>query len=438
VLLLPLIAAAALSTTAEVKTLVDHNDNEHAKPEFKFQNVPSPSKDDAATKAKFAIVEGERDPNSGELDKLNDGKLPTEEDQPGENFFFNAGTEGGRFTIDLEKAIDVKQVNTYSWHPNTRGPQLYKLYGADGAAADFKADPKKDVNPEKCGWHLVASVDTRPKEGDEGGQYGVSISDSTGNLGKFRYLLFDCARTEDVDLFGNTFYSEIDVIAAAGDAKDAAAPAKAQAAAGGKVEIAIDTSQVPELAEWADQKLRPVLEEWYPKIVAELPSDGYTAPVKFSVTFLKDGKGVAYTAGTRVVCAADWFEKNLEGEAVGAVVHELVHVVQQYRGRANPAAARNPGWLVEGVADYVRWYQYEPESKRPHPNPARAKYTDSYRTTASFLNFVTDQYDDEIVPKLNAVMREGKYAEGLWKEYTGKTADELAQEWKETLGKKPA
>jgi hypothetical protein len=434
--LLPLLAAA-LSTSAEVKTVVDHNDNEHAKPEFKFKTVPSPSADDAATKAKFAIVEGERDPNGAGVEKLNDGKLPTEEDQPAENFFFNAGTEGGRFTIDFEKAIDVKQVNTYSWHPNTRGPQLYKLYGSDGAAADFKADPKKDVNPEKCGWKLITSVDTRPKEGDEGGQYGVSISESAGNLGKFRYLLFDCARTEDVDLFGNTFYSEIDVIAE--EAKDAAAaPAKAQAAGGAKVEIAIDTSQVPELSDWADEKLRPVLEEWYPKIVAELPSDGYVAPVKFSVTFQKDGKGVAYTAGTRVVCAADWFKKNLESEAVGAIVHELVHVAQQYRGRGNPAATRNPGWLVEGVADYIRWFQYEPESKRPHPNPARAKYTDSYRTTASFLSFVTNQYDDEIVPELNAAMREGKYTEGLWKEYTGKTAEELAEEWKETLVKKPS
>jgi len=33
------------------------------------------------------------------------------------------------------------------------------------------------------------------------------------SLGKFRYLLFDCYVTETADEFGNTFYSEIDVIA---------------------------------------------------------------------------------------------------------------------------------------------------------------------------------------------------------------------------------
>lgn len=49
-----------------------------------------------------------------------DGKLPSEEDQPAANFFFNAGTEGGRIVVDLGSVIDVKQVNTYSWHPGER------------------------------------------------------------------------------------------------------------------------------------------------------------------------------------------------------------------------------------------------------------------------------------------------------------------------------
>ena len=48
-----------------------------------------------------------------------------------------------------------------------------------------------------------------------GGQYGVSISDSIGAIGSYRYLLFVTSRTEDHDDWGNTFYSEIDVIDAA-------------------------------------------------------------------------------------------------------------------------------------------------------------------------------------------------------------------------------
>jgi hypothetical protein len=267
--------AAGLLFTAtvalgEVKIVVDHNDNEHASAAFKFKTVPPPSKSDTATKAKFSIVDGDRDENGGDVDKLNDGKGPTEEDQPSENFFFNAGTEGGRLAADLGSVIEVKQVNTYSWHPNTRGPQVYKLYASDGQAEGFKARPQNGTDPEKAGWKLVAKVDTRPKEGDPGGQYGVSVSESEGSLGKFRYLLFDAARTEADDDFGNTFYSEIDVIAKDEATGTAASAANAPGApfiirsTDDYCEISIDTAGAPDLTDWAEKKLAPVLAEWYP------------------------------------------------------------------------------------------------------------------------------------------------------------------------------
>jgi hypothetical protein len=40
----------------------------------------------------------------------------------------------------------------------------------------------------------------------------VTIGDSAGTLGSFRYLLFEISATESDDPFGNTFYREIDVI----------------------------------------------------------------------------------------------------------------------------------------------------------------------------------------------------------------------------------
>ena len=219
-------SALAVPALAEVKIVVDHNDNDQASPAFKFKHVASPSKSDSATKATFKIVDGERDENGGGVDKLHDGKVPAQEDEPAENFFFNAGTDGGRLLVDLGTGVEIKQINTYSWHPNTRGPQLYRLYASDGKDTDFNAEPKRGTAPEKCGWKLLAKVDTRPKTGDGGGQYGVSISDSEGALGKYRYLLFEMSRTENTDDWGNTFYSEIDVLgkddqpAAAGIAAD--------------------------------------------------------------------------------------------------------------------------------------------------------------------------------------------------------------------------
>src|SRR2546430_1701971 len=83
------------------------------------------------------------------------------------------------------------------------------------ATPDFKfnLEPDAKTDPTSCGWKLIASVDTRPKQGASGGQYGVSITDASGSLGKFRYLLFDAVPTESDDAWGNTFFSEIDVVA---------------------------------------------------------------------------------------------------------------------------------------------------------------------------------------------------------------------------------
>jgi hypothetical protein len=144
----------------------------------------------------------------------------------------------------------------------------------------------------------------------------------------------------------------------------------------------------------------------------------------------------ASAGGGRINCNVGWFRRNLKGEAVGSVVHEMVHVVQQYgRGRRNnPNATRTPGWVTEGIPDYIRWFLYEPQSKGAEittRNFARARYDGNYRITANFLNWVIEKFDKELHVKLNAAAREGKYSEVLWKEYTGKTLQELGDEWRE-------
>lgn len=205
-----------LSITAgtfdDVKVTIDHNANDVAKQGFKFKNVSSPVKDDAAAKAKLVLIDGEIDGNGADLTAVTDGLLPTDSDEPGANFFFNAGTSGGRFRLDFGHAIDVAQVNTYSWHPNTRGPQVYKLYGSVGDDPKFNADPNRRIDPATVGWVMIASVNTAATHGGEGGQYAVAITSASGTLGKYRHLMFDCFVTETNDDWGNTFYSEIDVI----------------------------------------------------------------------------------------------------------------------------------------------------------------------------------------------------------------------------------
>jgi len=436
------------ASQAEIQTIVERSGASAA---FPFKNVPAPSQNDAAAKATFTLVDGRRDSNGGDLAKLHDGKVPTEDDQPAENFFFAAGANGGRILVDLGSTIDIKQVNTYSWHPGPRGPQVYTLYAGVGNADGFDPQPKRGRDPQTCGWKQIAQVDTRSKEHADGGQYAVSIGDPARTIGKYRYLLFDISRTEQADSFGNTFYSEIDVV----DPTTPAVPVAPAAAAtgegrretveteGGTYQITIDTTETPDLTDWAHRDLAPVVRDWYPKLVKMLPSEGYEAPTRVSITFSASMNGVAATGGTRVRCAAGWFRQNLQGEAKGAVVHELAHVVQNYGAarRSNPDATRTPGWLVEGICDYIRWFLYEPQTHGAEITSrdiARAKYDGNYRISGNFLNWVTQTYSKDLVQRLNAAARAGTYSEELWKTATGHTVQELGDEWKANLDKQIA
>lgn len=200
-----------LLSLSDVKVVVEHNVNDVASHTFKFPSLPAPTKDDLGAKAALSLIEGPLDAGSADLTALVDGQVPTNEDDPGANVYFRAGGMGGRFRMDFGSAIDIDHLISYSWHPSSRGPQLYKLYAADGSEANLNLAPKRGVDPATVGWKFVALVNTIPSKGEEGGQYAAKVS-APGGLGKYKYLLFDCYVTELSDDWGNTFYSEIDVI----------------------------------------------------------------------------------------------------------------------------------------------------------------------------------------------------------------------------------
>src|SRR5262249_12718203 len=155
----------------QAKVTIDHNAGIDANSIFKFKHVPSPARDDAAAKAKLTLIVGRKDGDSAELNALTDGFFPGGADEPDANFFFASATDGGRIRIDLESITAIAQVNTYSWHADTRGPQIYNLFAADGSDPKFNPAPDAKTDPATCGWKLVATVDTRPEQGRPGGQY---------------------------------------------------------------------------------------------------------------------------------------------------------------------------------------------------------------------------------------------------------------------------
>ena len=140
--------------------------------------------------------------------------------------------------------------------------------------------------------------------------------------------------------------------------------------------------------------------------------------------FEKNNKGVAATLGSSVMISADWVRKHPDD--FGMIIHELTHVIQSY-------PKYRQIWLVEGIADYVRYFVFEPQKKLGPIDPAQASYRDGYRTTAQFLAWVSKTYDAELVKKLNAALRESRYDDRLFLDYTGRSLDALWAEFVRSL-----
>jgi hypothetical protein len=141
VLLTLLLAATPLR--AGVTVVVDRNMGDDATPQFRFERVPPPSHDDAATTAKLDLIAGRIDGNSPGLAAITDGRVPGDWDEPQSNLFFAPGTWGGRFRIDLGSAIPIAEINSYSWHPGSRAPQLYKVLRQRRYRSEFQCSPRQ-------------------------------------------------------------------------------------------------------------------------------------------------------------------------------------------------------------------------------------------------------------------------------------------------------
>ena len=206
--------------------------------------------------------------------------------------------------------------------------------------------------------------------------------------------------------------------------------------------VVIDVSDCPDAKLWAETA-KALVVEWYPKLTQLLATDGrdpltggkkgeaFKAPAEIKLVFKKTLNVPAYASGGEITINGDWIAKHPDD--LGMVVHELTHVIQQYPGGRN-----KPGWLVEGIADYIRWWRYEPELHagpgRTKVNASTAKYTDAYRTTAVWLAWVSRKYDMRLVPALDKAMRDREDPMPLFEKVTGKNADDLWKEFVATLG----
>lgn len=203
-------------------------------------------------------------------------------------------------------------------------------------------------------------------------------------------------------------------------------------AATASVVVEVDASSAPEQAQWAENELEPTLKKWYPRLIAEYPSKDWSAPEKVKVGFVDPPQtgAPAYTTGDSISLDRKWFSANRDSEGMGCAIHELMHVVQSYPGGGRSI----PWWLTEGIADYVRWYVFEPEKKGCETDLSRmdVRYDGGYRQTANFLDYVERKHPGT-VRSLNAVGRLGRYSPGVWRRITGRELWSLGGEWKGIL-----
>ena len=187
--------------------------------------------------------------------------------------------------------------------------------------------------------------------------------------------------------------------------------------------IDVDSSEAPELFRYTI-RCQALMGVWYPKILRSLGQS--PDPLQRRITLRiradhpEDMKGwVAYASGDSVTVFADYARG--AGDDIGAIIHELTHVLQKYKNA--------PGWIVEGIADYVRYFVYEPKPRPEREDLKGRSYKDGYGTTAAFLAWTQAKYDRSLVPRLHADARAGLFNDRTFRKYTGKDVDTLWSEY---------
>lgn len=130
--------------------------------------------------------------------------------------------------------------------------------------------------------------------------------------------------------------------------------------------------------------------------------------------------GVAEAGGGVVRFSAAWFHKHPHD--IDVVTHEVMHIIQNYPDNAGP------GWITEGIADYVRYTVGVSNASGGWQLPDFAPnhhYTNSYRIAARFFVWLEKNVKTGIVKTIDSAMRSKMFTENIWQQETGKTLEEL-------------
>jgi hypothetical protein len=197
----------------------------------------------------------------------------------------------------------------------------------------------------------------------------------------------------------------------------ATAPAIARASNSTMI-MTTETGRFPQLEPWA-QALKQQASGWWPVITRTLASPGYEAPDQILVRFGEISRPdvPAITQGTNIYVSGPYIAGHQDD--FGCIAHEMCHVAQGY-----PKGA-GPGWLTEGIADYVRYYVLFPNDPRRVFDPSIISYGRGYQPAAALLDFVERRSGAGSVRRVNAAMRQGSDGGAALTKIAGASLTEL-------------
>jgi hypothetical protein len=181
-----------------------------------------------------------------------------------------------------------------------------------------------------------------------------------------------------------------------------------------------------------NSKFNPVIQkdliETYFKVFPVLVST-FNDKTTHDVIFITDTayKGVAEASGNRILFSTAYM--NAHPTDIDIVTHEGMHLVQGYGYGSGPV------WLTEGIADFIR-YKYGVDNIGSKwylpdfsPQHNEKKYENSYRITARFFEWIDQKVKPGMIIQIDKELRNRTYNQDTWVKLSGKTIDELWDEY---------
>jgi len=184
------------------------------------------------------------------------------------------------------------------------------------------------------------------------------------------------------------------------------------------VEIVNHLNGANDLRDHAEAMKRMML-EWFPFIQGQLSTPAYRKVNKIDVYYDEKDNGI-YAAGTEIHIPQGYVRNN-KGDT-GVFIHEMTHVIHQSRNC--------PGWVVEGTAELMRRWHYEP--KTTPTKPTNQELGNAY-VGDWLLEYLNTYMQRPMFYMITKACQEGSWRDSWLKDMTGKDDKEW---WRQMVNDK--